>query len=526
MSVRIDWTIELELSPGVWTDVSADVRAQVPVVAEIGIRGSGILDRVASTGTMTFALDNSEKNSAGLLGYYAPDHANCRSGFDVGIGVRWYVQYDDGATVSWKYLFVGTIDTVQPVPGKYGPRLTLVSAVDWMEEAARGEFSAIGVQVGKRSDQVFSAVLAGMPVQPDLTDIETGSDTYAYALDGSRSERTSVMTEFQRIAVTEGGQIYVEPDQDGYAVLKFDARTTRVLASSADLAVLDDDDLRGLDVERSRANVLNHVEAVVHPRRVDTSYVVLFSVVPSDAIQPSESVTFFGPYRDPNQEAARVGGTDMQTPVATTDYTFNSAADGSGSNLTSDFSVTVNSFGASGVSLTVTNNGTVAGYATKLQVRGKGIYDYEQVQLLASDATSQSSYGLRRQQIDLWYQGDPVLGQERAQYALRLYKDAATRPRTLTFVPNKNGTLADLFVTAGLSRLRYGVRETASGVTDVISGTSATRGFFINAMRHTMTAGGIFEETWTLAPSDDYAYWILEQVGASELDVTTRLAYA
>ena len=86
---------------GVWTNVSEDVRTVSPIKAFRGTRGNGPKNRVGDTGRMSLILDNSEANSAGLLGYYSPDHANLRSGFGKGTLVRWILTY--GGTDYYKF---------------------------------------------------------------------------------------------------------------------------------------------------------------------------------------------------------------------------------------------------------------------------------------------------------------------------------------------------------------------------------------------------------------------------------------
>ena len=100
--VTATWSVEMQLAgtAGAWTDVSADVLQSDKPRFESGIRDNGATDRVASTGRLTFTLDNSNLNSAGLAGYYSPGHANARSGFSTGIPVRFKVTYDGGTARS------------------------------------------------------------------------------------------------------------------------------------------------------------------------------------------------------------------------------------------------------------------------------------------------------------------------------------------------------------------------------------------------------------------------------------------
>src|SRR5512136_1427816 len=118
--------------------------------------GTGPRDRVASSGSLTFALDNSEANSAGLVGYYSLGHPNARPGFRLGIGVRLKLGYDGVLYYKWR----GVIDAVRPIPGEAKERRVSVSCVDWMDEAAKAKLRGLAVQTNKRSDQVFSTIVA------------------------------------------------------------------------------------------------------------------------------------------------------------------------------------------------------------------------------------------------------------------------------------------------------------------------------------------------------------------------------
>jgi hypothetical protein len=90
--------IEIEVNSG-WVDVMADARAQVPISYKSGNPGNAIDDRVADEGVITLAMDNSENNSAGVLGYYSTDNAAVRSGFEQGVMARIKAVYD-GVTYS------------------------------------------------------------------------------------------------------------------------------------------------------------------------------------------------------------------------------------------------------------------------------------------------------------------------------------------------------------------------------------------------------------------------------------------
>jgi hypothetical protein len=122
------FAIEAYLS-GSWVDITNDVRGQSSVIFRHGIAGSGVTDRVAQTGTLSFLLDNSARNSGSKLGYYSPDHANARAGWDIGTMVRYSI-LDSAATAYYK--FYGKVSQIEPAPGLYRERYVSVTALDFM----------------------------------------------------------------------------------------------------------------------------------------------------------------------------------------------------------------------------------------------------------------------------------------------------------------------------------------------------------------------------------------------------------
>jgi hypothetical protein len=529
--MALDFTsvVEMELDGpgGGWTDVSADVLGDLG--AGYGIDGSGPNDRTAGTGQGTVTLNNSARNSAGLAGYYSPGHANCRAGFDAGIKLRWRVpETDDGGFsssgfeptafavgTSARTFFIGKIDSIEPSPGSYRDRHTAVRVVDWIDTAA-SLTTNVALQLSKRTDQIAQAILDGMAEQPESTVFATCNSTFAYALDNVRDEKTRVLAALASLMHSEGGFGYVR----GSGALVVEARLGRAAAESQFTL---DDDMHGLSVEYSRGVLYNKVQVTTHPRRIDAAATtVLWSLNVenvSSAVQPGETVTFMGPYGDPLNNNDRCGGTDMVTPVATTDYTMNSQADGLGTDLTASFSVTpsgvvTTGIGANGVSWSVTNNAAVVGYITKLQIRGKGIYDTTPVVSTAEDAASIAAYGERLVQVDMPYQDDPAIGAGFAAFLLNLYKTPTARPTSVSFTCS-DATLLNLALAWDIGT-RFTLRETQTGVdTDAFIQRVSLR-----------DQGGYLRVEWGLAPADMTSYWLLGTANASELGLTTRLGFA
>lgn len=522
--------VELELSgrDNGWTEITADVLT--PLRISYGIRGAGPADRTASAGSCTFGLNNSEANTARTLGYYSPGGSAARAGFTVGVRVR--VSLYDPATSTWYVRFLGSIVSLTPTPGRYRRRTVQVVATDWIDEAARSTVAGLTTQINKRSDEIIALLIGNVPRAPESSSIATGKSTFAYALDTARDDRPNpVLQEIARVTASELGFFYLRGD--GQAV--FESRFARL--STADAATFADT-MTGLDVTTNRDDLYSRIQVITHPRTVDTSTQVLYQLKSVPVVPIGGTLTLLGGYTDPNNRASRVGGTSMISPVSTTDYLANSAADGSGTDLTGSITVTP-SFGSNGVRFTIANNASTVAYITKLQARGTGIYDYETTVGEAEDATVAANFGEQVQALDMPYSSDVALGVDMARYLLALYSSPEVGVWSLgTAGRSELGVTTQLAyrvqTTVGMMRLspstaaiqtqilardigdRIALSETVSGVNN---------SYYINAVDLEVVAPGLPFVTWTLAPADTTTYWQLGTVGFAELGEHTQLAF-
>ena len=490
-----------------WTSIT-DVVISGGLNLTYGISGSGPADRVASTGTMTFSLDNSTSNSAGLLGYYSPNNANKRSGFELGIGVRLAITYGGITYYKWR----GFLTSIEPLGGIKRDRLTNCVAVDYMDDAASSLLNQVALQINKRSDEVFTAVYNNLARPAPATSIGTGVSTFAYALDNVQDESTTALSAFQTIAASEVGFIYLKGDTTQGSTLVFENRTARqAAASSATIS----NDMIEMTANRSMKELLNRIKVTSYPREVDAAATtVLYSLSNANTtVASGVTLTIDAAYTDPNQKAARVGGTEMVTPVATTDYTMNTLADGTGTNLTASFTVTP-TFGANSARLVIANGSGSDGFITFLQLRGKGIYTYDATISTSQDTESQYLYGINTLSYDMPYQDTLTVGQSAADYFKYVYKNPLTYLRDITIDANASSTLLSYALAREISD-RITVSETVTGL---------SADYFINSVNLAITANNQIAATWTLAPSAG-AVWLLGTAGSSELGSTTVLGF-
>ncbi len=486
-----------------WTDVTNDTKGVTPLIIERGIRSDSPAQRVASTGTCTFAMNNLASNSGGVTGYYSPGNASCRAGFGKGTPVR----VKQGSDT----LFSGRIRKIEPTPGKTGGNLSQVLATDYIDTAATFLLENAAILEDVRADEVFATVVGLMTNQPSGIITYQGTETYTLALDNTRDEAVTALSEFHRLAVSELGYIYVLGD----GRLVFEARGTRMTNEPTATVTLADT-MHGLDVAEVSSSSLNRVQITVHPRVIDTAATtVLFALTNPLQIAAGETKTIIGPYRTASSPGitTRVGGLQMVTPVASTDYVMNAESDGTGTDLTASLDVTAN-YGANGVQFILTNNDAQPAYITTLQCRGKGVYDFRTVVVRAQNDAAVAADGVNALTLDMPYQEDPNVAQSMADSILSSYGDlAGTRVQKVEFYPDAAGMPSNLHQNDISDRVA--VSETVTG---------ATGEYYINGVKHEYQWGKLPRITWWLTPAEPVSYWILGLAGASELGDTTVLA--
>lgn len=475
--------IEIELSSGVWTDVTRDVLEGVEVVFQRGRQTIGPNSLMSEPGTLTFALNNSETNSASLAAYYSPYHTAVRAGFALRAQVR--VTLSCPTYPSGVVLWQGRITDILPTPGINGPRRTRVMATDWIGNLAETSVEGVSLQTSQRQDQLVQTIFTACS-DPDYNvnytlSLATGTSTFATAMDITKdAERTvSLLEESHRIVTSERGRLYLLRG----SILKYASSATW---ANTPISFTFSDDMVALASPASSDDVVQRIDVNVYPTTIDTSDIVLYSLgTSSTLIQPGVAYTaLFGPFRNPAVTSDLIGGTSFVAVAATTDYLMNAAADGSGANLTANFTVSASTT-SRGVAWTITNTGATAGYVTLLQLRGRGIYRTKST-ITRSIGTA---YGSRTVTIDMPYQTDLVASEAVADYYAALFsRPGQPASVTVSFAASRSDALADAACVTDQGD-RIAVTETQTGL--------SLREYILAGQQWRIRSGVVWV-TWTL----------------------------
>jgi hypothetical protein len=265
----------------------------------------------------------------------------------------------------------------------------------------------------------------------------------------------------------------------------------------------------------------NSVEVTLYPRRVGTPGTELWRNGTAFKLKAGENRELTARYRDPDFPDGTCSATTIIAPVATTDYTGNSAKDGTGTNLTANLAVALEN-NTSSARLIITNTSAVDVWVTLIKLRGTPLTARTPVTLKTASAPSIHRYGLQRQMKTIAGVDDVDLVQTYADLFVGRYKDTVSRYASLTFeFPSDSSDplwQAAFYSPATFNPVRI--------MDEWLEDAATTRPQWISGVRHVVNpATRRWSVTWTLEDLSTTAYWIFGNSTLGTLGVSTRLGF-
>lgn len=516
MAEYLDSIITEYYNGSVWVDITNYVVGDIK-----GYNGHGGWkpeNRVAVLGTLNITLNNKAKLFS-PMGGDALRGLSTLTGFNKGAKIR--VRGVFGAVD--EEIWTGRILSIDSDDLNWGNEQARLMAVDWMNVPVNYPMAGATIALNKRIDEALTLILARLSLQPEATDFDTGSFTFPAVFDNVQ-RKTMALSEFTKLANSELGYIYVKQDgtlvaenmlarhgwraldqvlvlsdtnsfllmEDGYFLLLEDGG--KIILDEAptltDAAIATD--AEGYNILLGEDSLLNASIIRAHPVITDTSLKVLYKLGTPLFIPSGQTKEFSAHYTDPSG-LAQVSGTNMQTPVATTDYLANTAADGSGTNYTANVVVTATYYGDT-VYYSIANNASSAVYITFLQARGYGIYYANSIESTVDDATSQAAYGYTPFQFDMKYQKDTYLADMYGLSVIEEYKNPKSRITKMNFLANLNKNHMMTFLVLTIGSLILGT-EDRSGISNH---------YYITDRAFTIKQGGIINVEYGVKQNDSY----------------------
>jgi len=396
-------------------------------------------------------------------------------------------------------------------------------AVDWMNVPVNFPMKGATISLDKRIEEALTLILARLSIQPEDTDFDTGVFTFP-AVSDNVQRKTMALSEFTKLGNSELGYIYVRQDgtlvaenmlarngwraldqvwiapdvnhfltlEDGLGFLLLETGGKIILDQGEYEDAAISSDAEGYNILLAEDGLLNASIIRAHPVITDTSLKVLYTLGTPLFIPSQETRQFSAHYTDPSG-LSQVSGTNMQDPVATTDYLANTASDGSGTNKTSDVIVDADYYGDT-VYYSIENNSTSGVYITFLQARGYGIYYANSIESTVEDAASQAAHGYAPFQFDMKYQKDTYLADMYGSSVIEEYKNPKSRITSMRYLANLNKNHMLTFLTLTVGSLLLGTEDRSN----------ISNNYYITDRAFTIKQGGIINVEYGVKQNDSY----------------------
>jgi hypothetical protein len=267
-------------------------------------------------------------------------------------------------------LMKGNISKVIPMSGLI-PTVRLEAQDGW--SLLRGQKSNITVvlQENVYTDEIVPLILNKANWPSDWSyDLNSGLDVQPYWWVDKKNAADAIFD----IVHSELGRAFIKAD----GALAF---RNRYFIEDPVMTITDADYIYdSLEINVPWEIQRNVVSVIVRPRTLKASQ-DLWSLPQVTPIVNGQTYEFYPEF---TYNSETVPAKDVLDLVATTDYTANSAEDGSGTNLTSGLTVTKESLGNQ-AKITVYNGSGSNGYLTLLKIRGKPVVNDASVPLRASN---------------------------------------------------------------------------------------------------------------------------------------------
>lgn len=323
-------------------------------------------------------------------------------------------------------VFAGKIADAYPVV-QNGRKYFVISAVDGLREL--GEKSVtVSLQTTRRIDLAVGDVLdaGGWEWGQDL---DSTPDYLPYWWVDSKPARSVIMS----LADAALGLFFAAANGDAKFYNRYRLGTPTITLDETELG-------KEIGLKLPWEVIYNRVSLISHPRSVQST-TELWRLYDTPAIAPGEEIEIWANF---TYDGTAVPVQSVIAPPGGTDYTANSASDGSGTDLTSSISTSVTLFSES-AKIRIWNIGSQLAYLTLMKLRGVPVAALAEVKTVSEDTSSQALYGARDLKLDSEWLQDTNRAVEYASFLKTQFSTPVEYPEvSMIYNPEKQFGL-DLF---------------------------------------------------------------------------------
>jgi hypothetical protein len=421
--------------------------------------------------------------------------------------------------ITYKH-FKGKIDKIVPEDNPK-EQLAYILAVDGMDDLAGTEVDTplrTNTEAGELVEDVLLAAADG-----EAQAIDAGSDV----LQIGWFHKMNALEAINELEETEAGFFYIDID----GTRTFENRHHRLLGAHLTSQHDFEDSVVNVKYEYSKRDLRNSVRVSGYKYTKEAASHLIWSVwaggIGCPFIESLGTLELWASMAGPIES--------FTTPVADTHWNANSAADGTGTDLTADVSLVVTQYGQS-LKLVFTSTAAQKAYLvppisppggapTDQTVLVYGyLYNEAEITVAKTDAASMALYGKRSYEVEAHFKANPNDVTAYANWLVLRYKDPKPTPVGVKLI-------ARTLWPDDTIRIQCLIRKISDRITLKSTKLAFDKDFFIDKViqDYLFQEGGVVHETtWyvsSAAGSAEGAFWILGVVGFSELGSTTILGF-
>ena len=421
--------------------------------------------------------------------------------------------------------WTGYLDSLVPYPDIQGNNIAILTAIGPLGFLNRKTIK-VAPQTNRRTDLAIGDILDAAGWGAGDRDLDEGNTTITRftipqntnTIDALRMVENS---ENGFISETKDGKIKFEKRQARY----FDTESTTSQATLTDATATDNFSFLELEQEDSLDNIFNEVNVSIKFYETDSDADIVWIHAETGTNSPSIPAgetriyrAFFPQLAGETTQSLYTNADSINawsTTATTTDVLANTSADGSGTNATSDLTIS-NTKTSNYMDISLTNGNANTIYITKLQARATVTRSTDQTQITASDSTSATAFGKRVFDSDAPFIPTSEEAFRWCQYNLVRFKEPLQMLK-VTIPANRNSETLSNIISLDISDRITLDAHTKTGL------LSADKDFFIEAVSHFVASKDQHTVQFLLSPVHSLTkFWVL---GVSLLETETYIGY-
>jgi hypothetical protein len=421
--------------------------------------------------------------------------------------------------------WTGYLQSIVPFPDLHNNDTAILTATGALGYLNQKEIK-VAKQTNRNTSDAIADILTASGWAVGDRDLDTGNTTIARF---SIPENTKTIEALRMVENSENG--FVSETKDGK--IKFEKRQARQIDTTAtttqatlsDATSTSNFSFSSITQEDSLNNIFNEVNVRVRKHQVQSSADIVWihpeTGSDSPAIPPGQIRKYRAFFPQLTGDTTQVLYTNADsidawtTTAATIDVLANLAADGSGTNATSDLTI-ANIKTSNYMDISLTNGNAATVYITKLQARAILVSTLDTTEITANDTTSETAFGKRVHNSNAPFIPDSEEGFQWCQYNLVRFKDPLQILK-VTIPVNRNDTTLETVLTLDISNRITLDAHTKTGL------LTADKDFFIESESHFVDNNKRHTVQYALSPVSSIGkFWVL---GVSLLESETYLGY-